>query len=145
MGVGTKKVNSHSGLSRYGWWGPLPLNLLPLFHCVYCINCIHCVHCIYCIYCVHCVPSSHFCVILTQPDIQLKCQFKGPLSLTCILLALGTNLISYTRDCWFEKSLSNTIFFVTEFNKFRTFSQICANLGKTPISACASVVGRSLI
>ena len=20
-----KKVNSHSGLSKYGWWGPLPL------------------------------------------------------------------------------------------------------------------------
>ena len=23
--VGAKKVNSYSGLSKYGWWGPLPL------------------------------------------------------------------------------------------------------------------------
>ena len=23
--VGAKKVNSHSLLSKYGWWGPLPL------------------------------------------------------------------------------------------------------------------------
>ena len=25
LGVGAKKVNSHSALSKYGWWGPLPL------------------------------------------------------------------------------------------------------------------------
>ena len=25
VGVSAKKVNSHSGLSKYGWWGPLPL------------------------------------------------------------------------------------------------------------------------
>ena len=25
VGVGAKKVNSHSVLSKYGWWGPLPL------------------------------------------------------------------------------------------------------------------------
>ena len=25
VGVSSKKVNSHSGLSKYGWWGPLPL------------------------------------------------------------------------------------------------------------------------
>ena len=24
-GVSAKKVNSHSGLSKYWWWGPLPL------------------------------------------------------------------------------------------------------------------------
>ena len=23
--VGAKKVNLHSGLRKYGWWGPLPL------------------------------------------------------------------------------------------------------------------------
>ena len=25
VGVTAKKVNSHSVLSKYGWWGPLPL------------------------------------------------------------------------------------------------------------------------
>ena len=25
VGVSAKKVNTHSGLSKYGWWGPLPL------------------------------------------------------------------------------------------------------------------------
>ena len=25
VGVMCKKVNPHSGLSKYGWWGPLPL------------------------------------------------------------------------------------------------------------------------
>ena len=25
VGVGAKKVNSHIGFSKYGWWGPLPL------------------------------------------------------------------------------------------------------------------------
>ena len=25
VGVSAKNVNSHSGLSKYGWWGPLPL------------------------------------------------------------------------------------------------------------------------
>ena len=25
VGVSAKKVNSHSGLSKYGWWGSLPL------------------------------------------------------------------------------------------------------------------------
>ena len=25
VGVGAKKVNSHSGLSKHWWWGPLPL------------------------------------------------------------------------------------------------------------------------
>ena len=25
VGVRAKKVNSHSGLSKYWWWGPLPL------------------------------------------------------------------------------------------------------------------------
>ena len=25
VGVGAKKVNSHCVLSKYGWWGPLPL------------------------------------------------------------------------------------------------------------------------
>ena len=25
VGFCAKKVNSHSGLSKYGWWGPLPL------------------------------------------------------------------------------------------------------------------------
>ena len=25
VGVSAKKVNSHSGLRTYGWWGPLPL------------------------------------------------------------------------------------------------------------------------
>ena len=25
VGVSAKRFNSHSGLSKYGWWGPLPL------------------------------------------------------------------------------------------------------------------------
>ena len=25
VGLGAKTVNSHSGLSKCGWWGPLPL------------------------------------------------------------------------------------------------------------------------
>ena len=25
VGLGAKNVNSHSGLSKYEWWGPLPL------------------------------------------------------------------------------------------------------------------------
>ena len=25
VGVNAKKVNTHSGLIKYGWWGPLPI------------------------------------------------------------------------------------------------------------------------
>ena len=49
---------------------------IPLFHCVLhplctasTAYCIHCVHCVLCPLCTASTPSSHFCVILTQPDI----------------------------------------------------------------------------
>ena len=34
VGVSAKKVNSHSGLSKYGWWGLLPLVQLGQTHTV---------------------------------------------------------------------------------------------------------------